>query len=56
MGFDPNTTDYKLRCRRGGPDSYREIDTLDLGLILSNILKILKCRRGGIGRHARLRI
>ncbi len=32
------------------------VDMLDLGLSLIISVKILKCGRGGIGRHVRLRI
>ena len=32
------------------------VDTLDLGVRQIKVHKILKCGRGGIGRHARLRI
>ena len=32
------------------------VDTLDLGFNLIISVKKIKCRRGGIGRHVRLRI
>tara|TARA_R110001592_G_scaffold349722_2_gene645247 strand:+ start:546 stop:722 length:177 start_codon:yes stop_codon:yes gene_type:complete len=56
---------YGIKCK--GEDLYipknlknprllKKSIELDLGLIQGKVQKILKCRCGGIGRHARLRI